>query len=228
MPPHVLEVALNLAVAWACGAVIGLERSFNGRAAGFRTHSIVAIASSATAMISIEPMFVTGLDSAMRLDPTRLAQGVMTGIGFLGAGVIFKEGLSVQGLTTAASIWACAAAGFLCGLGEFWVGALSTAAVMVTLTLFRLIEARAPWRIYAYAVLRFDAAAVPDEAALAAMLDDHGIALHEVSYRLIEGGRLFEYSANLETGRGAALGGLAQRLRAAKGLVEFELSRISK
>jgi putative Mg2+ transporter-C (MgtC) family protein len=152
----------------------------------------------------------------------------MTGIGFLGAGVIFKEGLSVQGLTTAASIWACAAIGFLCGVGLYWPAGLTTAAVLVTLTLFRLIEDRAPWRIYAFAVLRFDIAAIPAEDDLAKLLGDHRIALRDVSYRLIQGGKLFEYSANIETGRDWALGALAERLRSVPGLIEFDLSRISK
>lgn len=228
MPPHVPEVAVNLGLAWACGLLIGLERSYNGRAAGFRTHALVAIAAAATAMIAFAPMFVAGYPGGPRLDPTHLAQGVMTGIGFLGAGVIFKEGFSVQGLTTAASIWACAAVGFLCGLGLDWIAGMTTGAVLVTLTLFRLIEDRAPWRIYAFAVLRFEVAAIPGEDDLARLLGDHRIALRDVSYRLIDGGRLFEYAANIETGRDRALGALAERLRTVPGLVEFDLSRISK
>jgi putative Mg2+ transporter-C (MgtC) family protein len=231
MPPHVLEVAIGLFAALTAGGAIGLERSYNGRAAGFRTHSLVALAAASVAVISFEPLFIAGVvgaNPATRLDPTRLSQGVMAGIGFLGAGVIFKEGLSVQGLTTAASVWACAAIGFLCGLGLYWPAGMATVGVLVVLVLFRWIEGIAPWRIYAFAVLRFEVDATPDEAAVGELLGDQRVLLKDVSYRLIENGRLFEYSANIETRHDNALGALARKLRHVEGLVEFELSRISK
>ena len=74
-----------------------------------------------------------------RTDPTRMAQGIMTGIGFLGAGVIFKEGLSVRGLTTAASIWITAAIGILIGIGFYMPAILATVLTLSTLSLFRCI-----------------------------------------------------------------------------------------
>jgi putative Mg2+ transporter-C (MgtC) family protein len=81
---------------------------------------------------------------AIRTDPTRMAQGIMTGIGFLGAGVIFKEGLTVRGLTTAASIWVTAAIGILVGIG-FWMPALiGTIATLLILSVFRFIENKMP------------------------------------------------------------------------------------
>ena len=81
---------------------------------------------------------------AIRTDPTRMAQGIMTGIGFLGAGVIFKEGLSVRGLTTAASIWVTAAIGILVGIGFYFAAALGALIVLSILSLFRWIENRLP------------------------------------------------------------------------------------
>ena len=227
MPPW-LHVIVNLGTAWAAGTLIGVERSFNGRAAGFRTHALVALAAGAVGVLTLEPMFFPGLASGLRLDPSRLSQGVMAGIGFLGAGVIFKEGLSVQGLTTAASIWVCAATGFLFGVGMFEAGVLVLGAVLITLTLFRVVEERAPWPVYSYAVLRFDPGATPSEGDLKRILGDQRALVHDMSYRLIDGGRLFEYSADLETSHGRALADLAERLRQVPGLVEFELSRISK
>src|SRR5262245_50753063 len=89
------------------GALIGFERTFHGRPAGFRTHALVCVASALLMIVTVYQnhwMTVMPID-AIRTDPTRMAQGIMTGIGFLGAGVIFKEGLTVRGLTTAASIW---------------------------------------------------------------------------------------------------------------------------
>src|SRR3954471_21131274 len=107
------------------GALIGFERSFHGRPAGFRTHSLVCIASALLMIVTVyqnEWMTQVAID-AIRTDPTRMAQGIMTGIGFLGAGVIFKEGLTVRGLTTAASIWMTASIGILVGVG-FWMPAI--------------------------------------------------------------------------------------------------------
>jgi putative Mg2+ transporter-C (MgtC) family protein len=87
---------------------------------------------------------------AIRTDPTRMAQGIMTGIGFLGAGVIFKEGLTVRGLTTAASIWVTAAIGILVGIG-FWFAAVAGAlAALIVLALFRYIEAQLILKLHAY------------------------------------------------------------------------------
>ena len=86
---------------------------------------------------------------AIRTDPTRMAQGIMTGIGFLGAGVIFYEGLTVRGLTTAASIWVTAAIGILVGIGFWFAAIVGAAAVLVVLALFRFIETRLPSEFYA-------------------------------------------------------------------------------
>ena len=97
------------------GALIGFERTFHGRPAGFRTHSLVCIASAILMIVTVyQNQWMTFVQhDAIRTDPTRMAQGIMTGIGFLGAGVIFKEGLTVRGLTTAASIWVTVGQEFL-------------------------------------------------------------------------------------------------------------------
>ena len=97
------------------GGLIGLERSFHGRPAGFRTHALVCLASALLMTVTaFQSVWIPEADLELfRTDPTRMAQGIMTGIGFLGAGVIFKEGLNVRGLTTAASIWITAAIGIL-------------------------------------------------------------------------------------------------------------------
>jgi len=92
---------------------------------------------------------------AIRTDPTRMAQGIMTGIGFLGAGVIFKEGLTVRGLTTAASIWVTAAIGILVGIGFWFAAVVGAVAVLTVLALFRYIESQLPSEFYAHHMLRF-------------------------------------------------------------------------
>src|SRR5918993_4607091 len=117
-----LVIVARIAAALLVGGIIGLERSFHGRPAGFRTHSLVCVASALLMLVTVyqnEWMTSVPLD-AIRTDPTRMAQGIMTGIGFLGAGVIFKEGLTVRGLTTAASIWITSAIGVLVGIGFYF------------------------------------------------------------------------------------------------------------
>src|SRR3954471_4306711 len=152
-----LAVVTRIAVALLIGGIIGFERTFHGRPAGFRTHSLVSVASALLMLVTVyqsDWMTATPLE-AIRTDPTRMAQGIMTGIGFLGAGVIFKEGLTVRGLTTAASIWIHVSIGILVGIG-FWVPAvLGSVATLTVLGLFRAIENRPPSEFYAHHHLRF-------------------------------------------------------------------------
>src|SRR6476660_3780495 len=139
-------MALRIVGALLIGGMIGLERTFHGRPAGFRTHSLVSVASALLMLVTVyqsDWMTATPLD-AIRTDPTRMAQGIMTGIGFLGAGVIFKEGLTVRGLTTAASIWVTAAIGILVGIGFWFAAIVGAVAVLTVLALFRYIETRLP------------------------------------------------------------------------------------
>src|SRR6266496_4979305 len=126
-----VDIALHLAAGLLAGGAIGLERSFHGRPAGFRTHTLVCMAASLLMLLTVyEPQWFPGTSDSVRLDPTRMAQGIMTGIGFLGAGVIFQEGLTVRGLTTAASIWITSAIGVLMGTGMYFAGALATVLTM--------------------------------------------------------------------------------------------------
>src|SRR5215213_933690 len=142
----------RVAGALVIGALIGLERTFHGRPAGFRTHSLVCIASAILMIVTVyQNQWMTFVEhDAIRTDPTRMAQGIMTGIGFLGAGVIFKEGLTVRGLTTAASIWITSAIGILIGVGFYFPAILSTIAALGILSGFRWIEQRLPVQVYAH------------------------------------------------------------------------------
>src|SRR5262247_1088753 len=125
---ELLVMSLRILGALLIGGLIGLERSFHGRPAGFRTHALVCVASSLLMLVTVyqNQWMIQVAHDAIRTDPTRMAQGIMTGIGFLGAGVIFKEGLSVRGLTTAASIWVTSALGILVGVGFHFLAALGT------------------------------------------------------------------------------------------------------
>src|SRR5258705_534331 len=100
MTHELMVMGLRIVGALLIGGLIGLERSFHGRPAGFRTHSLVCIASALLMLVTVyQNEWMTQVSfEAIRTDPTRMAQGIMTGIGFLGAGVIFKEGLTLLGL----------------------------------------------------------------------------------------------------------------------------------
>src|SRR5512134_3348183 len=116
----IVAISVRLVAALTIGGVIGLERSFHGRPAGFRTHALVCLAASLLMLLTVyQQDWFPDVGDRVRIDPTRMAQGIMTGIGFLGAGVIFKEGLNVRGLTTAASIWITSAIGVLMGSGLY-------------------------------------------------------------------------------------------------------------
>jgi putative Mg2+ transporter-C (MgtC) family protein len=117
-----LDITIRLLASLFIGGLIGLERSYHGRPAGFRTHSLVCLSTSLLMLVTVYETrwFTTLAPGRVSLDPTRMAQGIMTGIGFLGAGTIIKDGLSVRGLTTAASIWITAAIGILIGIGFYF------------------------------------------------------------------------------------------------------------
>lgn len=129
-----IDVAFKLIIACILGAAIGLQRESVGRPAGLRTHTLVCISSSLIMVIS-EAMFAQyGGD----MDPTRLGAQVVSGIGFLGAGTIIRDGVTVKGLTTAASLWAVACIGLATGAGMYWGALLTT--LLAYLTLFTFIK----------------------------------------------------------------------------------------
>jgi putative Mg2+ transporter-C (MgtC) family protein len=191
----------HLLAALAAGALIGTERSFHGRAAGFRTHTLVCLASSVLMLVTLYQgyWFPVGLEDGVRIDPTRMAQGIMTGIGFLGAGVIFREGLTVRGLTTAASIWTTAAVGVLMGVGLYLPGVVATVLTLGVLSVFRQIEMRFPTEHYAHHVLRFARDAALSEAEVRALLAAQEFKIANLAYELSHDQQLFEYRMMIRT-----------------------------
>lgn len=148
METELLEaVGLPILGSIIAGGVIGLEREWRGRAAGFRTHILVCLASTLlmlAAMSQADWAFEALPDENIVTDPTRMAHGVLTGIGFLCAGVIFRTGFSIHGLTTAASLWITSAIGILFGAGLYGVGVVGTAVTALILIGLRLVSRRLP------------------------------------------------------------------------------------
>jgi putative Mg2+ transporter-C (MgtC) family protein len=141
------SIVLTLLGALVLGMLVGYERSYRGRAAGMRTYGLVCMSSAALMVIvGFGSMWYDGVPGALRADPTRVVQGVVTGIGFLCAGVIIKDGLSVRGLATAASIWAVSAVGVLFGAG-FHVAAFTFAMLCaLSMSFLHRLEHRLPGR----------------------------------------------------------------------------------
>lgn len=220
-----LDMLLHLVAALLAGAAIGAERRFHGRPAGFRTHSLVCLASSLLMLVTVyqAEWFPGGVDM-VRIDPTRMAQGIMTGIGFLGAGVIFKEGLSVRGLTTAASIWITAAIGVLMGSGLYYPAIAATILTLGVLAAFRWIENRLPAHRFANHSIRFARENVMPEQAVRELLARHGCSISGLMYRLLDEGRTFEYRMTIRTSDEKDFTRLAQSLSALPAVREFHLS----
>jgi putative Mg2+ transporter-C (MgtC) family protein len=223
-----VDVVIHLMVALVAGGLIGLERSYHGRPAGFRTHTLVCMASSLLMLVALyqSAWLPHATPDTVRIDPTRMAQGVMTGIGFLGAGVIMKEGLSVRGLTTAASIWITAAIGVLAGVGFYGPVVITTVLTLGTLTVFRRVESSMPTLAYAHFHVRFPRGATMSEPALRAMLADRGFTVANLSYRLVEDRQLqfFEYRMTIRTSATGNTGALAQHLNGLAGVSEFRIA----
>ncbi|MFT3914139.1 MAG: MgtC/SapB family protein [Anaeromyxobacteraceae bacterium] len=219
------EFALHLLAALGAGAGIGLERSIHGRPAGFRTHALVCMAGCLLMLLAVhEADWFPRAGDSVRVDPTRMAQGIMTGIGFLGAGVIFKEGLSVRGLTTAASIWITSAIGVVMGAGLFVEGALAALATLGVLSGFRWIEEAVPAQQYAHHRVRFDREDVLAEPALLELLRGQGFDVFGVSYRLTDEGKRFEYRMTIRTSDARNYARLAQALSGLTQVREFHIS----
>jgi len=221
-----LDILTHLLVATIAGGLIGLERSYHGRPAGFRTHTLVCVASSLLMLVTMyQAKWFTGapLDT-VRIDPTRMAQGVMTGIGFLGAGVIMREGLTVRGLTTAASIWVTAAIGILAGVGFYSAVLVGSVITIGILTVFRKVENRMPSQIFANTTITFGRDNYLSETEIRELHLKNGFSVANISYRLMEKGRQLEYRMTIRTMDGGNIEKLSKTLLGLTSIVEFNIS----
>jgi putative Mg2+ transporter-C (MgtC) family protein len=223
------EMLLRLVVALAFGGVLGLERSYHGRPAGFRTHALVALASGALMMITVYDWLwfrseAVTTDVRASIDPTRMAQGIMTGIGFLGAGVIMKQAMAIRGLTTAASIWVTAGIGIMVGVGLYLPAALTTTLALGALAGFRWIERRMPAESYAQLSLSFAAATAPAQPDVIAFVTGFGFRTRDVSHRFSRGENVLEYRLYVHTLDPTSVTKLTQALRTREDIVGYGLS----
>ena len=213
-----LELLLRPLLALVAGGLVGLERSFHGRAAGLRTYALVSFASALLVGVA------QYLDPSSSNGTTRVIQGIVTGIGFLGAGVIVKEGFTVRGLTTAASIWVVSAIGVVIGAGFVLAGTVAVVLTLCALSLLRLLEDRLPVRSYVHARVAFRRQELHDEAWLRVFTRQHGFVVTELSYRLDARADLFEYKLVMWSSDEGAVSSLSRALLADNAVSDFMLS----
>jgi len=147
---HWNDALARLALAALLGSIIGLEREFREREAGLRTHLLVSLGSALFTIVSafgFHDILTHDPQAVVRLDPSRIAAQIVSGIGFLGAGAIIRQGLSIRGLTTAATLWVVAAIGMAAGAGFYSVAVITTGLALIALWPLRYVAYRAIDRV---------------------------------------------------------------------------------
>lgn len=220
-------ILLHLVGALGLGILMGYERSFHGRAAGMRTYALVCLASTALTVVNAYPgLWYGGIGSGTGGggDPTRVIQGIVTGIGFLGAGVIMREGFSIRGLSTAASIWTAAAIGVTVGLG-FYAAAIGLAfLVILVMSAFRRLEAVLPHHTVVQVMLVFERDQAPPAEVLRVKALEHGYEIVSWAFHLRNGSGHLEYQLTLQANGTPDPMELIDKLARTSRVVEFRLS----
>lgn len=224
-----LLVFFSLFGALLLGLLVGYERSYRGRAAGMRTYGLVCMASAALTVIAGYTGDWYGGQASISLgaDPTRIIQGIVTGIGFLGAGVIMKEGLNISGLTTAASIWATSVIGVLVGIGFYLSAMLLALMSAVCMIGVPKLAGWLPSRQAIAIVLRFKEGFAPSEERLrqAAIKRGYEIAGGSIGISMENGNTEWHFVAvAFDKTSGAPLAELARELAQFEGVESFQLS----
>lgn len=183
-----ITISIRMVISLTAGSIIGFERTYHGRPAGMRTHCLVTVSSCLLMLLSV---FQWGLIKNvpveyLRIDPVRMAQGIMTGIGFLGAGVIMKEKFSIRGLTTAASIWITASIGIIIGMGLYFTAILSTVFTLIILGLFGKFEQKLPAMKYGKIIVQFRRGKAMEKEKLEAIIATHKIKASNPIYNFNE------------------------------------------
>lgn len=219
-----LEFVLPIGGAILAGAMIGLEREFRGRPAGLRTHILVCLSSALLMIAAVHQVrwLSDTPQDVIRIDPVRMAHGVLTGVGFLCGGVIFRQGFSVHGLTTAASLWMTSALGILFGIGFYGLAIGGAATTLVVLAAFRWIDGRVPQGSVIDVVVRYRRADAFPEQKFRALAAELNTTLSGISHSLTERGEIVELATTLH-GRDIHPEILSTRLCADPRVLEFEV-----
>lgn len=221
-----LDFLPGLIGALVAGSLVGIERGHRGQPAGFRTHALLALA-SAMLMLGAGHQFqwmqMAAPESVVRIDPVRMAHGILTGVGFLCGGVIFREGFSVHGLTTAASLWTTSALGVLYGMGVWGLAISGTLGALIVLGLFRYVDNWLPQQQVAEVSISYQRDGAPDAAEVRQRLRDLGLKTSPVSNRTTKKGALIEHGTRVRANSLKEIDALAAALREDRQVVEFEI-----
>jgi putative Mg2+ transporter-C (MgtC) family protein len=224
-----IVVFLNLLGALILGLIVGYERTYHGRAAGMRTYGLVCMAAAALTVISGYPHYWFGGQANTYLagDPTRVIQGIVTGIGFLGAGVIMRDGFNISGLTTAASIWACAAIGIMVGVGFYASAILLTLLSALCMMWVSKLENWLPSRPAIAVTLEFQKNFVPQEHTLREVVYNNGYEIASGSFAIRSSDDKLEWhfvAIALSKDSGVPINELASGLSTLDGVTDFSVS----
>ena len=222
-------IFLNLLGSLILGMALGLERTMHGRAAGLRTYGIVATAACALTVFTGYPNYWFGGQFAGIFipDPGRVIQGIITGVGFLGAGVIMKDGFSITGLSTAASIWMCSAIGVLVGIG-FYAAAMSlTFLAILTMYFVSMIESRLPQRTSYSVEIVFVPQFVPDESRLREKSLSLGLNIPKngINVSMKEKQQTWNFNCHSLPDKPVQLTQISSYLSNLDGIAQFEISK---
>jgi putative Mg2+ transporter-C (MgtC) family protein len=172
--PLQLDLAVRLLLSAVFGAAIGFEREIHGHPAGMRTHLLVSLGSALFTELSI---YGFGPAPNTPVDPSRVAAQIVSGIGFLGAGAILKEGLSIRGLTTAASLWATAAVGLAAGAGQQFLAIIGSAIIVISLGPLSAVVDRVRGAEKQLMTFRLEVAGLDALAPVFARLTEHRVEI---------------------------------------------------
>lgn len=225
---------MHLVGAMVLGLLLGYERAYHGRAAGMRTYALVCMASCAVTILVGYPDqwfggHMAGGSLPQFIDPTRVIQGVVTGIGFLCAGVIMKDGMNISGLTTAASLWAVSAIGVLLGVGFYASALLLALLCMLSMSLLHRVEAMLPGRATLEVSLTFRPTHPPSYDVLAGIAASRGYRLlrDSLSISFADGHPVWIFCVvALDRASAMAPARLAAEIAASQGVASFSISPV--
>lgn len=212
--------------AMTAGGLIGVERTYHGHPAGFRTHILVCMTSCLLMLAAMHQStwaFTALPGQTVVIDPTRMSHGLLTGIGFLCAGVIFREGFSVHGLTTAASLWVTSAIGVLFGVGMLDLALIGAGATLTVLAILRVLDAKLPHVGVIDVSLRWARGMAPSEGALRTLLSDSGLKAVRIGHVLSPDGAIHEHMMKVKGAMPIDINALVRRLAEQEGLSGFSV-----
>ena len=217
---------LPILAAVLAGGAIGFEREYRGRAAGIRTHILVCLASTLLMLAAVHQIdWMAGTPhDVIRIDPVRMAHGVLTGIGFLCAGVIFREGFSIRGLTTAASLWITSCLGILYGISLHGLAIAGTIATLLILAGLRLIDDQLPRQHHMDVAVRYRRVLAPREAEFRELFSRLALKPDIVVVRLLPAKEGVEFASTVRGTKAWPTQALSDELLGDARVISFELA----